>query len=165
MKVVEAMQGLDHAAYVSHHSVMAAAHDDFAQNMQDGGSSGSADVHSRLAEFHRGKAEEHRGLQGQAGDADKELDDYEKMGADMTDDVHWPLHCGEWLGVDCCFMTWMSFDLIYDYLIIVHLCFLLLEKFLYLFEGIQEYFAEEVRCCFFLSCFFLSTSLRCLLVV
>ncbi len=126
MKVVEAMQGLDHAAYVRHHSVMAAAHDDFAQNMQDGGSSGSADVHTRLAEFHRGKAEEHRGLQGQAGYADKELDDYEKMGADMTDDVHWPLHCGEWLGVHRCFMTWMSFELICDYLIIVHHCFVLL---------------------------------------
>ena len=92
MKVVEAMRGIDYAAYVHHHSVMAQAHDEVAQSIKnvDGGGA-ELQLHNEHARFHRQKTEESSLL---AADVEAELDIYEGMQQLMIGDVHWPLHCG-----------------------------------------------------------------------
>lgn len=92
MKVVEAMRGIDYAAYVHHHSVMAQAHDEVAQSIKNvGGGGAELQLHDEHARFHRQKTEESSLL---AADVEAELDIYEGMQQLMIGDVHWPLHCG-----------------------------------------------------------------------
>jgi hypothetical protein len=98
MNVVEAMRGENHLreAHVLHHTTMVLWHDAVASHLEPGD---KAEKHKHLADFHRKKALSLEHIHDLAN-FEIQLNIYDHMIKNpkmynMLDDVHWPLHCGE----------------------------------------------------------------------
>jgi len=165
MNVVEAMRGENHLreAHVLHHTTMVLWHDALASHLEPGD---KAEKHKHLADFHRKKALSLEHIHDLANFW-IQLNIYDHMIKNpkmynMLDDVHWPLHCGEFFlqRARKIFSIVISHFRLFIYTIVqISISILFHPLFSLFFEsGIQEYFADEVGFAFrfgseFSSCF------------